>query len=318
MRITLGPALFNWPAEKWRDFYFRIADEADVDAVCLGEVVCAKRQPFTAPHLPEVAERLARGGKEVIFSSLALVMNRAEREAVAAVCEMSAEAPVEVNDISALAHVRGRPHVIGPMFNIYGEATVRYLSAGGARRMCLPPELDATAIAALTQAARAAGAETEVFAFGRMPLAISARCYHARVCGLSKDSCQFVCERDPDGMALRTLDGEPFLAVNGVQTLSHACMNLAGETAALKDMGVAAIRLSPQTCDMPRVAEIFRGAIRETLSGAEARAALAELGLPFPFANGYFHGRPGAEWTAADATDARPPEPAREDVLRRK
>jgi collagenase-like PrtC family protease len=46
MRLTLGPLLFNWPAERWRDFYARIADEAPVDRVVLGEVVCSKRQPF--------------------------------------------------------------------------------------------------------------------------------------------------------------------------------------------------------------------------------------------------------------------------------
>ena len=29
--LTLGPVLFNWEPERWRDFYFRIADEAPVD-----------------------------------------------------------------------------------------------------------------------------------------------------------------------------------------------------------------------------------------------------------------------------------------------
>jgi len=28
--LTLGPVLFNWQPERWRDFYFRIADEAPV------------------------------------------------------------------------------------------------------------------------------------------------------------------------------------------------------------------------------------------------------------------------------------------------
>ena len=32
MKLTLGPILFNWEADAWRDFYFRIADEARVDA----------------------------------------------------------------------------------------------------------------------------------------------------------------------------------------------------------------------------------------------------------------------------------------------
>ena len=38
--LTLGPVLFNWNPERWRDFYFRIADEAPVASVYLGEVIC--------------------------------------------------------------------------------------------------------------------------------------------------------------------------------------------------------------------------------------------------------------------------------------
>src|SRR5690606_2138301 len=65
--LTLGPLHYNWPAEYRRDFYARIADEAPVDTVCLGEVVCTKRAPFTDPDLPAIAERLVAGGKEVVF-----------------------------------------------------------------------------------------------------------------------------------------------------------------------------------------------------------------------------------------------------------
>ena len=83
MRLTLGPVLFNWAPEAWRDFHFRIADEAPVDRVIIGEVVCSKRSPFFAEHLPEVAERLAVAGKEVVFASLALVTLERERRAIA-------------------------------------------------------------------------------------------------------------------------------------------------------------------------------------------------------------------------------------------
>ena len=39
-KLTLGPVLFNWTPEAWRDFYLRIADEAPVDTVCIGDKVC--------------------------------------------------------------------------------------------------------------------------------------------------------------------------------------------------------------------------------------------------------------------------------------
>src|SRR5690606_4776964 len=101
------------------------------------------------------------------------------------------------------------------------------------------------------------GTGFEVFAFGRLPLAISARCAHARVKGNSKDNCQFVCQDDPDGLAVDTLDGQSFLTLNGVQTMSHTCQVLLAELPALRDAGVSHIRLSPQHCDMNLVAAAF-------------------------------------------------------------
>jgi len=57
--LTLGPILFNWKPERRRDFYFRIADEAPIDCVYIGEVVCSKREPFFVDDLDAIAE----GGK---------------------------------------------------------------------------------------------------------------------------------------------------------------------------------------------------------------------------------------------------------------
>ena len=49
--VTLGPVLFNWAPEAWRDFYFRIADEAPITTAYLGEVICSKRGPQFEPHI---------------------------------------------------------------------------------------------------------------------------------------------------------------------------------------------------------------------------------------------------------------------------
>ncbi|MDP6926532.1 MAG: U32 family peptidase, partial [Rhodospirillales bacterium] len=68
-KLSLGPVLFNWQPEGWRDFYFRIADEAPIDSVYVGEAVCSKRQPFFEPFMPEVIERLINAGKEVNYST---------------------------------------------------------------------------------------------------------------------------------------------------------------------------------------------------------------------------------------------------------
>jgi len=301
--LTLGPVLFHWPAETLRDFYFRIADEAPVDGVCLGEVVCHKRAPYFEPYLDEVAERLNAAGKRVVFSTLAEVMLPAERRLVEAVCAID-DQPVEVNDVSALWHLTGRPHHIGPYMNIYNEDALAVLAGKGAVHVCLPAELPAAALKALGATAAALGVGLEVQIFGRMPLALSARCYHARLHGRTKDSCQYACEADADGLALETLDGTPFLAINGIQTLSHGCLNLAGELAGLQDMGITGFRLSPHSCDMVAVAQIFRSVADGALDADEAEARLAALGPPGPFANGFFHGRPGCACIASEGAPA--------------
>ena len=61
--LTLGPILFNWKPERRRDFYFRIADEAPIDCVYLGEVVCSKREPFFVDDLPADRRAAARRGQ---------------------------------------------------------------------------------------------------------------------------------------------------------------------------------------------------------------------------------------------------------------
>lgn len=297
--LTLGPVLFNWAPEAWRDFYFAIADEAPVTAVYLGEVICSKRAPLFEPHLAAVVERLTQAGKAVIFSTLAEVMSKVDRRLVDSIC--AAETIIEVNDASALARVKGRPHHIGPYMNVYNERTAAVLARNGARNICLPPEMQASAIAAFCAATGPLGVTTEVQVFGRLPLALSARCYHARAHGRTKDTCLFVCEKDPDGLPLRTLEDKPFLAVNGVQTLSHDYLNLIGELDALQAMGVAGFRLSPHSCDMARVAAIFRDALGGRIDGGEATARLDALKLDAPFSNGFFHGKPGYRQVAATA-----------------
>lgn len=296
MQLTLGPVLFNWKPDAWRDFYFRIADEAPVDVVAVGEVVCSKRTPFFLGEMPAVVERLASAGKTVLLASLALVTHERERRQMAELAGMDG-VTVEAGDISCLRHLAGRPHAIGPMVNVYNEASAAWLAGRGAERICLPPELPLASIAAI--AAALPGVVTETFAFGRVPLAISARCYHARLHKLTKDSCRFVCGEDPDGLPVETLDGEKFLAVNGVQTMSYTCANLIGDIPDLAAAGVRALRLSPQHCDMVAVAAEFRGLLDGRIDAEEASRRLAAQFPQMPFANGFIHGAPGAELLAA-------------------
>ncbi|CBS89834.1 ubiquinone anaerobic biosynthesis protein UbiV [Azospirillum lipoferum] len=290
--LTLGPVLFNWPVDRWRDFYARIADEAPVDTVVVGEIVCFKRAPFFAEAMGEVVERLTAAGKTVWLASPILVGSERERSAMRDLVAADAGI-VEANDMGALALLAGRPHAVGPTINVYNEATLAWMAERGAVAVSLPAELPAATVAALAKAGRELGVAVEVQAWGRAPLAISARCYHARAHGLHKDGCQFVCGNDPDGMPVTTMDGQPFLTVNGTQTMSHGCLCLTAELAELVAMGVTRFRLSPQAMDMVRVAEAFRAVLDGRRDGAEVAAELGGL-IDAPLVNGFYHDTAGA------------------------
>lgn len=302
MTLTMGPVLFNWPAEQWRDFYFRIADEAPVERVCVGEVVCSRRQPFYSSVIADVVDRLEGAGKVVLLSSLALPTLDRELRAESALRE-SAQM-VEANDISMLRLLQPRSHAIGPLVNVYNERTAQFLASRGAARICLPPELPLASIDAIAKATP--GAAIEVWAFGRAPLAISARCYHARLHGRVKDSCQFVCDQDPDGLPVATVDDQKFLTVNGVQTLSHTYCCLLNEVATLADVGVGSLRLSPHTVDMVAVAHLFRDVVDRRREPQSALAALRGICPGVDFSNGFIHGEVGARFVTAPLADAQP------------
>jgi collagenase-like PrtC family protease len=294
-QLTMGPLLFHWPPEKWRDFYFSVADEAPVDIVYIGEVVCSKRTPFTEELYGEVAKRLVGAGKKIIYSTLAEVMIRRDRQVVQDICAIP-DVLIEANDAAALPLLEGRKFTVGPFFNVYNEDTLTFLAQHGAVRVCLSPELPADSVAALGKRTAELGIALEAQVYGRMPLALSARCYHARAHGRVKDNCQFVCGDDPDGMDLKTLEGKCFLTVNGIQTLSYKCLNLAAEMDDLLRNGVSAFRLSPHSHDMIAVARVFRQVLEHKIGPDEAISALEENGLQVPFTNGFYHKKEGYCW----------------------
>lgn len=292
MELTLGPVAYHWPAEKKRDFYARIADEAPVGTVYLGEVICSKRAPFFERELPALIERLERAGKQVVLCSLAEVMLPRERQATADLAALD-HPEIEINNAAGLLARAGRPHRIGPFLNAYNEATIAWLAEQGATHVCLPTEMPAGAVEIAAQAGRTLGIGIEVQVFGRAPLAVSARCYHARAHGRTKDNCQFVCEEDPDGMPLSTRDDQPILRVNGIQTQSEGYLELLDELPEIAAFGVTHARLLPQDVDMVAVTRVFADRLEGRIEATEGRARLAPICDGRDFSNGFFHGTAG-------------------------
>ncbi|TNE66031.1 MAG: U32 family peptidase [Alphaproteobacteria bacterium] len=290
--LSLGPLLFNWPADQVRDFYFRIADEADIDVVYFGEAVCAKRRPFLTPFYEAILDRLKAAGKQVILTSLQLAMDGKDMAAIDDMVAMAEDYLIEAGDMAACGKLMGRAFAVAPSVNVYNEGTLRFFEAEGAVRVSLNAELPATSLKAL---AGVATSRLEVQVFGRVPLAISARCFHARAHKLAKNSCQYVCEQDRDGLEVDTLDGQAFLAINGLQTLSHHYLALVQEMPELVGIGIRGFRLSPHSCNMVKVADLYRARLAGWIDGAEALHRLAGLVPGARFANGFYHGKAGLE-----------------------
>jgi collagenase-like PrtC family protease len=293
MTLTLGPLMHHWPADRRRDFYARIADEAPVDCVHVGEAVCSKRAALSDPELPGLIERLQRGGKQVVLSTLALVTSQREIDAIAE--SAAAGMLVEANDISCIHALAGRPHVVGPLVNVFNEGTLAYVVRLGAVRVAPPPEVSEAGLGIFVK--HAAGVEIEATVFGRQTLSVAARCYHARSRGLHRDNCQFVCEQDPDGLPVTTLDGQPFVAVNGTQTMSHGYVAGVADLDRLASLGVRRFRLMPQDVDMVAVARLYRDALDGRAEPPDALARLRALTGAVPFVDGYARGRAGLEWS---------------------
>lgn len=290
-RLALGPLTYYWPREQVLEFY-RQALEWPVDIVYLGETVCSRRHELRFADWLEIAERVADAGKEAVVSTFELIETDADLRAMRSVVE-NGRFTVEANDMGAVRLLSGRgPFVAGPFLNVYNAATLEMLAECGARRWVAPVELSSKALGEVV----AAGPEieTEVFAYGRLPLAVSARCFTARYHNLTKDHCDYRCLQDPQGMLLKTRDGEPFLVLNGVQTQSARVHSLLPWIAEAVSLGTDVLRLSPQPEGMGEVATIFAAAVAGALDPDAAGARLAQV-MPAEACDGYWHGGAGME-----------------------
>ena len=297
LKLALGPVLYYWPRDTIMKFYDMVA-ASPVDIVYLGETVCSRRHELRASDWLELADMLAAAGKEVVLSTQALLESGSDLTTLRKLTGNGRHA-VEANDIGAVHCVaRELPFVAGPHLNLYNEDSAAFLARLGARRWVAPLEMGRDGVA-LMHKARPPGLETEVFAYGRMPLAFSARCFTARQRNLAKDNCQFSCLEHPDGLPLRTRDADGFLVLNGTQIQSHLVYNLLDQLGEIAALGVDVVRISPQASDTGAVIALFDAVRRGSLTAAQAQASLAPL-MPAPGCDGYWFGKPGMELHARE------------------
>ena len=283
MKLSLGPLQYYWPRQQTLDFYASVA-AMPVDIVYLGETVCSRRHELRLDDYLDIAASLAAADKEVVLSTQTLIESESDLKALRRIVD-NGNFVAEANEMGAVRLLAEKkiPFVAGPTLNVFNSQTLALLAGMGATRWVLPPEASRELLAGI-MAARPAGATTEVFAHGRLPLAYSARCFTARRYNLQKDNCEFKCIDFPDGMTVKTREGDEFLTINGIQTQSAKSYNLLNDLSDVRSHGVDILRLSPQAQGTGQVVAAFRRALA-------GEAAVLEG----DFCNGFWHGRPGLE-----------------------
>ena len=291
-RLTLGPLLYYWPRDRVHEFYEQAAD-SPVDTVHLGEAVCGKRHELRFEDWLAIGRKLADRGKEVVLSTCELIESEADLRVMRRVTG-NGLFMVEANDLGAVNLLAGKEDfVAGPYLNMYSRLSMDFYRRQGAVRWVAPIELGAGGIGEILRD-YAEEIETEVFTYGRIPLAISARCFTARYNNESKDECGFRCIEHADGMLLSTQDDQPFLTLNGLQTQSAQVHNLADSIEQLRALGIDRLRISPQSAGTFDVIRLFDEVAAGALAGDEALKRMQQW-APSGHCNGYWHGRPGLE-----------------------
>ena len=289
MKFSLGPLLFYWPKADTQAFY-QAAAASQADIVYLGETVCSKRRELKVDDWIALARQVAGSGRQAVLSTLALISAPSELKEVKRLVDNGA-LMIEANDLGAvqLASEAGLPFVCGPAINAYNADVLRMLLKQGMQRWVMPVELSRDwlqqVLAACEQRRIRDQFEVELFAYGHLPLAYSARCFTARAENKPKDRCQLACLAHPQGRIAQSQEGTDVFVLNGIQTQSGYCYNLLQDVPSMQGL-VDVIRLSPQDETTLSWLERFSAARRGELSPSP---------LTSRDCNGYWHRIAGME-----------------------
>jgi len=249
MKLSLGPSLFFWPKADAEHFYQQ-AKSSVADIIYLGETVCSKRRELRDKEWLNLGRELAQStNKQIVISTMALLESPAEIRTLKRLCD-NGDLLVEANDLSAvqIMHDLKMPFVVGPAINCYNLSTLKVLLKQGMIRWLMPVELSGDWLKILLEQASDENIrdkfECEVFSWGYLPLAYSARCFTARSEDKAKDDCQYCCIKYPQGRLMNSREGEKVFVLNGIQTMSGYQYNLINELASMRDMGVDIARVS--------------------------------------------------------------------------
>jgi collagenase-like PrtC family protease len=248
MKFSLGPSLFFWPKHQVEAFYQKAKDSRS-DIIYLGETVCSKRRELRVKDWLNVAKELSQSNKQIVISTMTLLESPAEVQTMRKLCD-NGDFLIEANDLSAVQIMQElkMPFVAGPAINCYNVSTLKVLLNQGMIRWVMPVELSGDWLKTLLIQAEQENVrhlfECEVFSWGYLPLAYSARCFTARSEDKPKDDCQYCCIKYPLGRKMNSREGERVFVLNGIQTMSGYQYNLINEIEQMNSLGVDIVRIS--------------------------------------------------------------------------
>ena len=261
MKYALGPVLYYWPKIETEAFY-QAAKDSDADISYMGETVCTKRREMKVPNWLDLAKEIAKSGKQVVLSTLALLEAPSELIDLKQLVN-NGDFLIEANDLAAInvAHDNNLPFVAGPAINCYNALTLKLLQKQGMVRWCMPVELSRDWLSNVLKQFDALkierNFEVEVFSYGYLPLAYSARCFTARSEDKPKDKCETCCIKYPVGREVFSQEQQKVFVLNGIQTQSGYCYNLGNNLKEMKGL-VDIVRISPLGIETLEVVKQFR------------------------------------------------------------
>ncbi len=267
MKYSLGAVLYYWPKAEIERFY-QAATQSEADIIYLGETVCSKRREMKVADWLDVAKQVAKSGKQVVISTLALLQAPSELNELKRYVE-NGDFLIEANDLGTvnMAAERKLPFVAGHALNCYNAVTLRLLHKQGMMRWCMPVELSHDWLKNVMAQCEDLGIrnkfEVEVLSYGHLPLAYSARCFTARSEDLPKDQCETCCIKYPQGRRVLSQENQQVFVLNGIQTQSGYCYNLGNNQLEMQGL-VDIVRLSPESMDTLSVLSQFRANERGT------------------------------------------------------
>lgn len=293
MRLSIGPIPFSWERSRIYRFYEDMAKSPATD-IYIGETICHKRNPLSPSDIGAIANNLAQAGKKVILSTQALITDRNELQFLSALADLPY--PLEANNAAALDALPEKEIIAGAYLNIYNSPSLRFLHGLNVRRIVFNPEISKRSILAIL---KGTDMEAEMLVFGKVPLAFSWRCYSARASGYSRNDCQLVCFKTPQGMSLETIDGFPLFTINGTEILSTKDCCLINELDEIKKMGISLFRIIPQEKNTLEVLHIFDDRLKRRISSDMALKELRDL-TGGDFCNGWYHGQAGWQYVVSE------------------